>query len=206
MARAASARCASPQSRRATDPLRQALNPCSESPSTRQLLVSLTVLNPLRTTRYTPFGRYLSLSLVAIISLDNGFSAALLDFKLIHGTAGGQAVPLLTSAAAVYLTNVIAFGIWYWELDRGGPFERAAASNPYPDFLFPQMTQHQLAPKHWEPRFGDYLYVSFTNAVAFSPTDTMPLTRWAKSPMAVQSAVALSTTALVIAWAVNILK
>ena len=170
------------------------------------LLVTLTVLNPLRLTRYTPVGKYLSLLLVVLISLDNGLSAVLLDSKLIQGTAGGQAGPLLKSAAAIYLTNVIAFGIWYWELDRGGPFARAAASSPYPDFLFPQMTQHHLAPDDWEPRFGDYLYVSFTNATAFSPTDTMPLTRWAKSLMAGQSAIALSTAALVIARAVNILK
>jgi len=170
------------------------------------LLVTLTVLNPRRLTRYTPVGKYLSLLLVLLISWDNGLSAVLLDFKLIQGTAGDQAGPLLKSAAAIYLTNVIAFGIWYWELDRGGPFARAAASSPYPDFLFPQMTQHHLAPDDWEPRFGDYLYVSFTNATAFSPTDTMPLTRWAKSLMAGQSAIALSTTALVIARAVNILK
>ncbi|OIQ84942.1 hypothetical protein GALL_332260 [mine drainage metagenome] len=170
------------------------------------LLATLTALSPIRRTRYTQIGRYLSLLLVAIISFDNGFSALLLDMGLINGTAGNQASPLLASAVAIYLTNVIAFGIWYWELDRGGPFARAAALNPYPDFLFPQMTQHQLASEHWEPRFGDYLYVSFTNATAFSPTDTMPLPRWAKGLMSAQSAIALSTTALVIARAVNILK
>lgn len=170
------------------------------------LLVTLVVLSPLRRTRYTPQGRYVSLLLVAIISLDNGFSAVLLDMGLINGTAGDQAAPLLASAGAIYLTNVIAFGIWYWELDSGGPLARAAATRHYPDFLFPQMTQHHLASKNWEPRFWDYLYVSFTNATAFSPTDTMPMPRWAKGLMAVQSAIALSTTALVIARAVNILK
>jgi hypothetical protein len=170
------------------------------------LLVTLIVLSPLRRTRYAAQGRYVSLLLVAIISLDNGFSAVLLDMGLINGTAGNQAAPLLASAGAIYLTNVIAFGIWYWELDSGGPLARAAGTRPYPDFLFPQMTQHHLASEHWEPRFGDYLYVSFTNATAFSPTDTMPMPRWAKGLMAVQSAIALSTTALVIARAVNILK
>jgi hypothetical protein len=170
------------------------------------LLATLTVINPVRLTRYTPVARYLSLLLVGLISVDNGLSAVLLDSKLIRGTAGDQAGPLLASAAAIYLTNLIAFGIWYWEFDRGGPFARAAAHSPYPDFLFPQMTQHHLARKDWEPQFGDYLYVSFTNATAFSPTDTMPLTRWAKLLMALQSAIALSTTALVIARAVNILK
>jgi hypothetical protein len=170
------------------------------------LLASLTVINPVRLTRHTPAGRYLSLLLVAVISVHNGVSAVLLDSKLISGNAGDQAGPLLASAAAIYLTNVIAFAIWYWEFDRGGPFERAAAKSPYPDFLFPQMTQRHLARKDWEPQFGDYLYVSFTNATAISPTDTMPLTRWAKLLMALQSAIALSTTALVIARAVNILK
>lgn len=170
------------------------------------LLASLFVLNPHRKTRYAAVGRYVSLLLVALISLDNGLSAFLLDFNLIHGTAGDQAGPLLAFAAAIYLTNVIAFGVWFWELDRGGPFARAAATNPYPDFLFPQMTEPHLASEHWEPRFGDYLYVSFTNATAFSPTDTMPLTRWTKALMATQSAIALSTIALVIARAVNILR
>lgn len=170
------------------------------------LLASLTVINPVRLTRHTSMARYLSLLLVALISIDNGASAVLLDAKLISGTAGSQAAPLLASAASIYLTNLIAFGIWYWEFDRGGPFARAAANSPYPDFLFPQMAQHDLARKDWEPQFGDYLYVSFTNATAFSPTDTMPLTRWAKLLMALQSAIALSTTALVIARAVNILK
>ena len=170
------------------------------------LLVTLLFLSPLRTMRYTTQGRYVSLVLVAIISLDNGFSAVLLDRGLINGTVGSQAAPLLASAGAIYLTNIIAFGIWYWELDRGGPLARAAAARPYPDFLFPQMTQHHLASKHWEPRFGDYLYLSFTNATAFSPTDTMPLPRWSKGLMALQSVIALSTTALVIARAVNILK
>ncbi len=153
-----------------------------------------------------PLGRNLGLLLVAIISVDNGISAVLLDTKLIGGTAGNDAGPLLASAASIYLTNIIAFGIWYWELDRDGPLARAAALSPHPDFLFPQMTQEHLVSEHWEPHFGDYLYVSFTNATAFSPTDTMPLTRGVKFLMALQSAIALSTTALVIARAINILK
>jgi len=152
------------------------------------LLASLTVINPLHMDRHTPLGRNLGLLLVAIISVDNGISAVLLDTKLIGGTAGNDAGPLLASAASIYLTNIIAFGIWYWELDRDGPLARAAALSPHPDFLFPQMTQEHLVSEHWEPHFGDYLYVSFTNATAFSPTDTMPLTRGVKFLMALQSA------------------
>ncbi|MDQ6650513.1 MAG: hypothetical protein M3Z02_10440 [Actinomycetota bacterium] len=170
------------------------------------LFVPLTVLNPIRLTRATRAGRYLSIALVAAISVDNGLSAGLLDYDLVTGKAGDAAGPLLAAAAAIYLTNVIVFGIWYWEYDRGGPFERAKAARHYPDFLFPQMASPEVAHPNWEPNFVDYLYVSFTNATAFSPTDTMPLSRWAKVLMGLQSAVSLSTTALVIARAVNILK
>lgn len=114
----------------------------------------------------------MSLLLAALISLDNAASAVLLDTRLIAGTAGDQAGPLLPAAAAIYLTNVIAFGIWYWKLDRGGPFARAAAEHEHPNFLFPQRSGPHLARETWRPHFGDYLYVRFTNATAFSPTDT----------------------------------
>jgi hypothetical protein len=170
------------------------------------LLLTLTMLNPVRLTRQSSAGRYLSLLLVAVVSVANGASAALLDTKLVEGSAGTKAGPLLAAAASIYLTNIIAFGIWYWELDRGGPFARARVDRRYPDLLFPQMTQDHLARPDWRPGYVDYLYVSLTNSTAFSPTDTLPLTRWAKLLMALQSVVALSTTALVIARAINILK
>ena len=104
------------------------------------------------------------------------------------------------------LHNVVVFALWYWELDRGGPVARAQATSQYPDFVFPQMLTPELAPTHWESAFVDYLYLSFTNATAFSPTDVLPLSRWAKLTMMVQSAVSLATVALVIARAVNILQ
>jgi len=96
--------------------------------------------------------------------------------------------------------------LWYWELDRGGPAARAAAVHTDPEFLFPQMASRHIAKPDWAPGFADYLYVSFTNATAFSPTDTMLLPRWAKMIMLLQSAVSLVTIALVIARAVNVLK
>jgi hypothetical protein len=101
---------------------------------------------------------------------------------------------------------VIVFGLWYWELDRGGPSARHDPHHREPDFLFPQMATPGSARPDWAPGFLDYLYVSFTNATAFSPTDTMPLTPLAKSLMAVQSAASLLTVALVAARAVNILS
>jgi uncharacterized membrane protein len=113
---------------------------------------------------------------------------------------------LLLIGGAIWLTNVIVFGMWYWNLDRGGPAARAQALKPYPDFLFPQMTVVDLSPPDWQPEFFDYLYLSFTNAAAFSPTDTMPLARWAKLAMMLQSIVSLGTVVLVIARAVNIFK
>ncbi len=106
----------------------------------------------------------------------------------------------------MWVTNVIAFALWYWEFDRGGPVHRAAGTVQHPDLMFPQMASPQLAAADWEPYFTDYLYLSFTNATAFSPTDVMPLARWAKMAMLVQSAVSLSIGALVIARAINILK
>jgi len=121
-------------------------------------------------------------------------------------TAGGTATPLLATGASVWATNVIVFAMWYWEFDRGGPVHRAHGTFQHPDLLFPQMTVQELTPTDWEPLFVDYLYMSFTNATAFSPTDVMPLARWAKLTMLVQSAVSLAVGALVIARAVNILK
>lgn len=116
------------------------------------------------------------LLLIALMSLDNAVSSALLDAGLLTGSVGSDALPLLASGASIYATNIIAFGLWYWQLDRGGPSARAVVRHPYPDFLFPQMGQTSLAPPTWRPIFLDYLYVSFTNATAFSPTDVMPLT------------------------------
>ncbi|MGL6236821.1 MAG: hypothetical protein ACRC20_15965 [Segniliparus sp.] len=170
------------------------------------LLAVLTVINPIRLTRSTWLGKRANIALVAAISLDNAASSALLDYHIVTGQTGKDAAELLGSGAAIYITNIIAYGVWYWLLDRGGPFARGAGKHPYPSFLFPQMTIGRLAPKDWVPRFFDYLYVSFTNATAFSPTDTMPLTRWAKALMAAQSLVALSTVALVVARAVNVLS
>jgi uncharacterized membrane protein len=151
-------------------------------------------------------GWILSLVLVAILSLANAFSVARLAVGLVQGTEGENAGPLLVTGAAIWLTNVIVFALWYWEFDRGGPVARANGTRTYPDFQFVQMTSPQLAPPDWEPAFGDYAYLSFTNAAAFSPTDVMPLTRWAKMAMTVQSAVSIVTIALVVARAVNIFK
>jgi hypothetical protein len=170
------------------------------------LATALLIAHPFRHEVESRLLRWGSVLLVAVVSLANGFSALLLIEGLVHGSVPGGAPALLANGAGVYITNIIAFALWYWELDRGGPMARAARRRAFPDFLFPQMATPTAAPPEWHPRFVDYLYVSFTNATAFSPTDTMPLTRWAKLLMLVQSAIALLTIALVIARAVNIFR
>lgn len=169
------------------------------------ILVVLFAINPRRIDRVSRPLRSLGLTLIAVASLANGYSAVMLITGLVNGSQGASAGPLLASGGAIYLTNVLVFALWYWELDRGGPASRALALQTIPDFLFPQMVTPHVADPEWEPQFTDYLYVSFTNATAFSPTDTMPLTRWAKMTMLLQSTIALVTIALVIARVVNIL-
>ena len=169
------------------------------------LVLVLVGLNPLRLSRRTTFGQWASYLLLAAITLDNSLSALVLDIRILTGDVSNNAAVLLGSGAAIYVTTVIAFGIWYWELDRGGPFARREGTRPYPDFMFPQMTEPELAPPNWRPEFFDYLYVSLTNVVAFSPTDTMPMTRRAKMLMAAQAILSFTTLGLVIARAVNVL-
>ncbi|MDJ0383519.1 hypothetical protein [Streptomyces sp. G-G2] len=170
------------------------------------LVLALIAGNPRRIERSSQIYRLAELVLTALISAANGWSAVRLVVGLVTGTEGSDATSLLVTGGGIWLTNVIAFALWYWEWDRGGPVARAHATHRYPDFLFPQMQSPELAPPHWEPAFPDYFYLSFTNATAFSPTDVMPVTRWAKMLMMLQSAVSLLTVLLVVARAVNILK
>ncbi|HEX4722817.1 MAG TPA: hypothetical protein VH333_09910 [Pseudonocardiaceae bacterium] len=180
------------------------------------LLVPLLAINPKRVTRQTNLSRVLSLSLVAVIALTNLVALGLLIHDLVTARSGnGQA--LLLGALQVWLTNIIAFGLAYWELDRGGPVRRtqsARADLPLADFRFSQDENHDTVEEvadgsskqaDWVPTLVDYLYVSVTNSTAFSPTDTMPLTTRAKAMMAIQSIAALLTSLLVIARAVSVL-
>jgi uncharacterized membrane protein len=130
----------------------------------------------------------------------------LLASLLAHSAVHASGRQLLFSGGALWLTDAIAFGLAFWELDCGGPVARALASTARkPDFQFPQDENPELAREGWTPRLWDYLYVSLTNATAFSPTDAMPLTRPAKTLMAAESTLSAVTTLLVAARAVNIL-
>ncbi len=182
------------------------------------LLVGLVVANPGRLD--TP-GRWLrrgSVALVGMITVTNAWSAVRLVQGIITGTSD-NAIALLSSGAAIWATNVVVFGLWYWELDRGGPHARlaeslevsggsavAAGGGRALEFAFPQHLDPHLASPGWAPRFVDYLYLSFTNATAFSPTDVMPLARWAKLTMMAQSVVSLIVVALVVARAIGLFK
>jgi uncharacterized membrane protein len=170
------------------------------------MVVALMIVNPFRIDRESTVLRVGNLCVAGLVSVANGWSAARLVVGLVNGDSGVSSPrELLMSGGSIWLINVIVFALWYWEFDRGGPAARANGRKPVPDFLFPQMQAGDLAPEDWEPRFVDYFYVSFTNATAFSPTDTMPMSRWAKLTMLLQSAVSLVTVALVVARAVNIL-
>ena len=129
-------------------------------------------------------------ALTAFVSAANMFSlGALTHYLLHHNVSNGR--ELIVSGVLIWLTNFLIFALWYWEIDRGGPGKRAAGHDGPPDFLFPQMSDDRIEPREWRPKFIDYLYVSLTNATAFSPTDTMPLTPMAKCVMGVQSMVSL---------------
>jgi len=170
------------------------------------LLVPLSLTAPHRRVDESRQRRLAALALIALVNIANVASLALLVHSIVRGSRfSGH--DLIYSAIQIWLTNAVVFGLWYWELDGGGPAVRLSAERRRPDFLFPQMTNPEASGvPGWKPMFFDYLYVSFTNATAFSPTDTMPLTLWAKGLMLAQSLASLITVALVAARAVNILS
>jgi hypothetical protein len=170
------------------------------------MILVIFVADPGRMTRRSAPLRYAGLALVGVASFGNAWSVTLLVLDIARDQHIGTAAQLLATGGAVYLINVLTFAVWYWELDRGGPLERALGSHQHPDLLFPQMTvSPRVGGKNWEPEFVDYLYVALTNSTAFSPTDTLPMSRWVKALMGLQASIALVTAALVIAKAVNAL-
>jgi hypothetical protein len=169
------------------------------------LLVPLAWHRPRRRLEQLGHRRTVALALLGLVSLANTLLLLAVIASLLRGDekSGAQ---LLLKAITVWGTNVIAFGLWYWAFDRGGPVRRLRPNPPPPDFQFPQMENPQLASPGWQPELVDYIYVSFTNSIAFSPTDAMPLRRWAKLLMLSESAISALTVLLVAARAVNIFK
>src|SRR3984885_12546501 len=147
------------------------------------LIVVLAAAHPRHIDNESKALRWLALTFAALLTLSNLWSLAKLAIGITQGTTGTSPSHLLITGALIWLTNVIVFGLWYWEFDRGGPVARALnLKNRYPDFQFVQMVSPaEMVPPDWEPFFIDYLYLAFTNASAFSPTDVMPMSRWAKA-------------------------
>ena len=171
------------------------------------LLVAVAVTDPDRIDERSRKVRLLRIALVVLLAMGASFATARLIYELVHG--GGitnSAGELLRAGFLVWLDLIIVFAFLYWELDSGGPGERAHTTPTFPDLAFPQHLNPDVARPGWRPVFFDYLYLGFTNSTAFSPTDVMPLTHWAKLTMAIQSMTSLVILGLVIARAVNILK
>jgi uncharacterized membrane protein len=147
--------------------------------------------------------RNVSLGLLGVLVASDAVAVALLIVALAGSSAASlSAGDLLAHGSVVWLANIITFGLLFWQLDVGGPRVRAERGRPDPDFEFPQDARRRAG---WSSRLSDYLYVSLTNAIAVSPTDTMPLTRRAKALMAVESLISYAVVILVIARAVNVL-
>jgi hypothetical protein len=157
-----------------------------------------------------PVRRRVAIALIALVNIDNAISLYLLAHELLHKhVSNGHA--LILSGIAIWLTNVLIFALWYWQIDRGGPGNRARHPDPQtpegrPDFVFSQMDSGQpYTPDDWMPEFLDYLALAVTTATAFSPTDTMPISREAKALMSAQAVISLVTLGLIISRAVGIL-
>jgi uncharacterized membrane protein len=149
------------------------------------------------------------LVLFGVLVLANTIAAVRL-VTLVLGDGDVDGVPLtaarlLVAALLILVVNVVTFALLYWQLDGGGPARRIADPAPFPDFQFPQTGTEGLAAPGWRPHFGDHLYVAFTNLVAFSPTDTLPLTLRVKGLMALQSMISLGVLVVVLARVINIL-
>jgi uncharacterized membrane protein len=171
------------------------------------LLGALAFTTPHRPVFKSLARRINALLLIAVTSAANAYSLVMVASQLLQGShAVTSGHDLVLTAVNIYLTNIIIFALWYWEVDGGGPGERHHIAKYEHDFLFPQQQNEALAHPDWKPTFIDYLYVSSTNAMAFSPTDTMPMSRRVKMLMLLQATVSLIAIALVAARAVNILN
>ena len=169
------------------------------------LLGVLIAQDPGRIDRRSPTLQRLMVALLVVMTVGTATSVTVLAVDILAGVQGVTATVLLGRGAAIWFENVILFSLWYWQFDRGGPAERAAGSAVPPSFAFPENATPELAPAGWRPAYPAYLYLAYTNATAFSPTDTLPVRRWAKLTMMVQSTLSLVIAILVLARAINIL-
>ena len=167
------------------------------------LLAVAMVRDPGRIDRRGPGSQRATIALAAVMTIATVGGIIVLIVDILDTNLIVTANSILGRGAALWVTNVIAFSFWYWIFDRGGPGDRAAGSGIAPSFAFPENATPELAPDGWQPRYHDYLYLSFTNATAFSPTDTLPVQAWAKMAMLAESVLSLITAIMVIARAIN---
>ncbi len=171
------------------------------------LLGALIIGDPGRIDREARWLRGLTITLIALISADNALEAGRLVASILSTNPFTQnANKLLVAGGAIWLANVIAFGLWYWEVDRGGAAARARGSDQRPAFIFPEMINSEYVEAGRYPKFVDYLHLSFTTATAFSPTDVSAVKSWAKLTMMLEESISLLVAILVVARAVNILR
>jgi len=195
--------------------LRAVLPPALRNGDTRWAFIAVVVVllgilvigDPGRIDRDSTWLRIMTGTLIGLISAVNAAAAV----RLVAGIIGAvkfstDANVLLASGGAIWLSNVIAFGLWYWDLDRGGAAARARGSSRQPAFVFPEMTNAQYVGHDWYPKFMDYLHLSFTTGTAFSPTDVSAIKPWAKIMMMTEEAISLLVAVLVVSRAVNILR
>ena len=191
---------------RVAQPERESLGPHWLVPATEiALLLILLAADPANVRGRRRWLRPLSIALVGLLGLAAAASTAVLISELLRGgKVTESATSLLASGALIWLGNCLVFGLLYWLLDSGGPYARFVGERSYPDFAFTQQLSPELAPSGWRPQYVDYLILGLTTSTAFSPTDVMPLARWAKLTMALQSLISLTVVGLVIARAVNV--
>ena len=171
------------------------------------LLAVLIVGDPGRIDRQRAWLRIVTGVVIAFLTVANLLAAVRLVVEILTNNKLFAAHPggLLAAGGVVWLTNVIAFGLWYWDLDRGGAAARAHHPDRNPAFVFPEMQHSQYAPANWVPRFVDYLSLAFWTATAISPTDISAIRPWAKLLMMLEAGCSSALAALVIARAINVL-
>jgi len=188
-------------------PARVAIHPRWVLPALATLLlIAVFVARTARFERRARVLRFASLALIGFMSLANAASGARLIVDLVRAQHDWKPAELLLTGGAIWLTNVIVFGLWYWDLDRGGAAARAHGSTVRPAFVFPEMSNAELVAEGWYPTFVDYLHLSFSTAMAFSPTDVSAIRPWAKLMMMAEESLSLVVGILVIARSVNIVR
>jgi uncharacterized membrane protein len=170
------------------------------------LLLVLPFITPKELVYRSPIRRLNVILLIAIASAANAYSLGIITRQLLHGGHTDDGRALILSSINIFLTNIIVFALWYWEMDGGGPGSRLRIEKYEQDFMFPQHHNEDYRHPDWKPTFLDYLYVSSTNAMTFGPADTKPLSHRAKILMLLQSLISLVVVALVASRAVGILS